>query len=106
MPIQFLGMVRTNNISEIHGAGPTTGEDVIDPPFLREFFRAHDQNNFDRVLIGQHSQAADGDWLPKDDRYRRTDEYLDVVKRTWASDAPFDFEGEFYTVRGAFSTVK
>src|SRR4029079_13963734 len=45
---------------EIHGAGPTTGEDVIDPPFLREFFRAHDQNNFDRVLIGQHSHAPDG----------------------------------------------
>ena len=60
MPIQFLGMVRTNNISEIHGAGPTTGENVIDPPFLRDFFRAHDQNNFDRVLIGQHSHAPDG----------------------------------------------
>ena len=60
MPIQFLGMVRTNNISEIHGAGPTTGENVIDPPFLRDFFRAHDQNNFDRVLIGYHSTAPDG----------------------------------------------
>jgi alkanesulfonate monooxygenase SsuD/methylene tetrahydromethanopterin reductase-like flavin-dependent oxidoreductase (luciferase family) len=49
---------------------------------------------------------ADGDWLPKDDRYRRTDEYLDVVKKVWTSDQPFDFDGEFYKVQGAFSTVK
>src|SRR5438876_1446433 len=51
-------------------------------------------------------QQRDGDFLDHDARYRRTDEYLQVLRRTWASDRPFDFDGEFYQVRGAFSEVK
>jgi len=51
-------------------------------------------------------QQRDGDFLDHDARYRRTDEYLEVLRRTWASDRPFDYEGEFYRVRGAFSEVK
>src|SRR3954453_12352977 len=30
-------------------------------------------------------QARDGDFLDKAARYRRTDEYLDVVRRTWTA---------------------
>ncbi|MCE7796136.1 LLM class flavin-dependent oxidoreductase [Sphingobium sufflavum] len=51
-------------------------------------------------------QQRDGDFLNKDDRYTRTDEYLDVLKRVWSSDTPFDHEGRFYKFKGAFSTVK
>jgi alkanesulfonate monooxygenase len=51
-------------------------------------------------------QRRDGDWLDHDARYRRSAEYLDVVRRVWSSDAPFDYEGEFYRVRNAFSEVK
>src|SRR5215217_7629747 len=40
-------------------------------------------------------QQMDGDWIGHDDRYRRTDEYLEVLKRVWTSDEPFDHEGEF-----------
>ncbi len=48
----------------------------------------------------------DGDWVGHDERYRRTDEYLDIVRRTWTETEPFDYEGEFYHVRKAFSEVK
>lgn len=51
-------------------------------------------------------QQRDGDWLTHDERYRRTDEYLDVVKRAWTSDAPFDHEGAFYRVAGHRSQVR
>jgi len=51
-------------------------------------------------------QQRDGDWLDHDARYRRTDEYLEIVRRVWTSDAPFDHEGEFYQIKGAFSEVK
>jgi alkanesulfonate monooxygenase len=51
-------------------------------------------------------QQRDGDFLDHDARYRRTDEYLEVLRRTWTSERPFDFDGEFYRVRGAFSEVK
>ena len=51
-------------------------------------------------------QQRDGDWLTHDDRYRRTDEYLDVVKRSWTSEAPFDHEGTYYRVAGHRSQVR
>src|ERR1700739_1734797 len=34
-------------------------------------------------------QRRDGDYLTKDERYARTDEYLDVVKLAWTSLQPF-----------------
>ncbi|WP_321817674.1 MULTISPECIES: LLM class flavin-dependent oxidoreductase [unclassified Paraburkholderia] len=51
-------------------------------------------------------QQRDGDWLTHDARYRRTDEYLDLVKRAWTSDAPFDHEGEFYRVAAHRSQLR
>ncbi|MFN6499380.1 MAG: LLM class flavin-dependent oxidoreductase [Nostoc sp. DedQUE01] len=51
-------------------------------------------------------QQRDGDWLDHDNRYRRTDEYLEIVRRVWTSDTPFDYEGEFYRVKDAFSAIK
>jgi alkanesulfonate monooxygenase len=60
------------------------------------------------VITGgsDEEQARDGDFLDKAARYRRTDEYLDVVRRTWTSTEPFDFDGEFYTVKRSFSGVR
>ena len=51
-------------------------------------------------------QQRDGDWLDHDARYRRTDEYLEILRNTWTASEPFDFEGEFYHVRKATSEVK
>ena len=35
-------------------------------------------------------QRRDGDFLDHDARYRRTDEYLDILKRVWTADGPID----------------
>lgn len=51
-------------------------------------------------------QQGDGDFSPKVERYVRAQEYLHLVKKTWASDTPFDFDGAFYKVRGAHSDVR
>ena len=51
-------------------------------------------------------QRQDGDFLTKDERYARTDEYLEVVRKVWTSDKPFDHHGRYYRVERAFSTVK
>ncbi|MDQ1078199.1 LLM class flavin-dependent oxidoreductase [Pseudoroseomonas cervicalis] len=51
-------------------------------------------------------QARDGDWLGKDDRYARTDEYLDVLKAVWSADRPVDHEGVYYRIRGASPEVR
>jgi alkanesulfonate monooxygenase len=51
-------------------------------------------------------QEKEGDFLDKDQRYARTDEYLDIVKKVWTLDQPFDHEGSYYRVRGAFTPIK
>ncbi len=50
--------------------------------------------------------AKDGDHLTKDERYARTDEYLDIVRQEWTSETPFDYEGRYYKVSRAFGDVK
>ena len=51
-------------------------------------------------------QKRDGDYLDHDQRYARTDEYLDVLKRVWTETQPFDHEGQFYRFERGFSEVK
>ncbi|MEA2514068.1 MAG: alkanesulfonate monooxygenase [Thermomicrobiales bacterium] len=168
MPVEFIGMIRTRDASELTGPPQTINDTEIDRDYIRDFARAHEDGGFDRVLIGYYSsgpdgwgiasyaagfterlsfliahrpgfvaptlaarkaitldhltggrialhiitggsdgeQKMDGDWIGHDVRYQRTDEYLDIVKRVWTSDEPFDHEGEFYKVKGAFSAIK
>jgi len=71
-------------------------------------------DHFSRGRIAMHvitggddaDQRRDGDYLQHDQRYERTAEYLDILKRVWASDAPFDHAGPNYRFEGAFSSVK
>src|SRR6201996_8936969 len=51
-------------------------------------------------------QARDGDHSDKPARYRRSGEFLEVVRQEWSSGQPFDHEGEFYKVKDAWSTVR
>lgn len=50
--------------------------------------------------------AQDGDHLTKDERYARTSEYLDIVRKEWTSETPFDYRGTYYRVDGGFGDVK
>ena len=164
MPVEFIGMIATQDQSEIRrSAGP-----VVDRGYVRRFARAHEDAGFDRVLIGYASsqpdgtqvaayaaahterlsflvahrpgfvaptlaartfatldqftdgriavhiitggndaeQRRDGDYLAKDERYDRTDEYLDIVKQTWTSDAPFSYQGRYYQVEDSYAQVR
>lgn len=51
-------------------------------------------------------QRRDGDFLDHDARYERTDEYLEIVRKVWTSELPFDHHGRLYRYEGAFSEVK
>ena len=51
-------------------------------------------------------QLRDGDSCDKAARYRRSDEFLQVVKLAWGSQEPFGYEGEFYRVAGGWSAVR
>lgn len=49
--------------------------------------------------------AGDGDFLSKVEGYRRSAEYVSLFEQELKSVEQFDYEGEFYRVRGARSSV-
>lgn len=87
------------------------------PGFIQPTLMARKIATFDHLTKGRlavhiitgktdEEQHGDGDFSPKVERYRRASEYLELMKLTWANDKPFDFDGEFYKVKGAASDVR
>ncbi|MFT4233865.1 MAG: LLM class flavin-dependent oxidoreductase [Microbacterium sp.] len=61
-----------------------------------------DQLNRGRTIVhlisggSDAEQARQGDYLSKDDRYARTREFLQLLRRAWTEEAPFSHDGEYY----------
>jgi len=51
-------------------------------------------------------QTRDGDFAGHDRRYARTAEFMTLLRRELTAAEPFDYDGEFYQVRGAYSSVR
>jgi len=51
-------------------------------------------------------QRRDGDWIDKDARYARTDEYVGLLKRIWTERGPVDHQGIYYHVAGASTEMR
>jgi alkanesulfonate monooxygenase len=72
------------------------------PTYAAKVFATLDQISDGRlnvhVITGGSTadQAAEGDFLTKDERYARTGEYIRIVKKAWTSREPFSFDGEHY----------
>ena len=41
-------------------------------------------------------QAREGDFLTKEERYGRLEEYIRILKRAWSSPEPFDWDGKYF----------
>ncbi|KAK3321285.1 alkanesulfonate monooxygenase [Cercophora scortea] len=51
-------------------------------------------------------QAREGDFLPKAKRYARMEDYIRILRRAWASPEPFDWDSEFYTIKGFSNRIR
>jgi alkanesulfonate monooxygenase len=51
-------------------------------------------------------QKRDGDFLPHDERYQRSEEYIALLKRLWTEPKPFDHAGTYYRFEQGFAEVK
>jgi alkanesulfonate monooxygenase len=77
----------------------------VAPTLAARFASTLDQFSRGRVALhiitggSDADQARDGDFLPKERRYARTAEYMQILRLAWTSPEPFDFAGEFYTVK-------
>ncbi len=60
------------------------------------------------IIVGNSDadQQREGDFSPKEERYVRATEYLEVMRKVWTSSTPFDFDGNFYRFRDVFSEAK
>lgn len=56
--------------------------------------------------LSDAEQHSEGDFLPKPERYRRAREYLDIMRRVWREERPFDYAGQYYRVEAAFSDIR
>jgi alkanesulfonate monooxygenase len=72
------------------------------PTFAAKTLATLDQISGGRVTVhfitggNDHEQQREGDFLTKDERYSRTQEYMQIVKQAWTSREPFDHEGTHY----------
>lgn len=86
------------------------------PGFVAPTLMARKIATFDQITNGRCAvhivtgksdaeQQGDGDYSTKTERYERAAEYLHLMRKTWTTEKPFDFEGHFYKVNGAASDV-
>jgi alkanesulfonate monooxygenase len=84
----------------------------VAPTLAARTFATLDQFTGGRIAVhvitggSDAEQRADGDYLGKDERYARTDEYLDIVKQTWTSSERFSYHGKYYQVENNVAQVK
>lgn len=82
------------------------------PTFAARQFATLDQLSRGRASINVITGGdggdlqRDGDFVAHDERYARTDEYIDVLKKVWTSDKPFDHQGRHYRIEDNHTLVK
>ena len=84
----------------------------VSPTLAARKFATLDQISGGRIAIhvitggSDTDQRHDGDWTDKETRYRRTDEYVGLLRRIWTETDHFDHEGEFYRTENSYSNVR
>jgi alkanesulfonate monooxygenase len=84
----------------------------VAPTVAARAFATLDQLTEGRIAVhvisggNDAEQRRDGDRLGKDERYARTDEYLEILDRAWRSETPFDYAGRHYAFEDFVSEVR
>ena len=85
---------------------------VIFPTHAARTFATLDQISHGRLAIhiisggSDEEQRREGDYLTKTQRYERSDEYIQLLRRAWESTGPFSHEGPYYKFEGFHTDVR
>lgn len=88
----------TKNLKVIIALRPNT----LYPTVAAKALATLDQLSKGRVVVhfiaggSDAEQAKEGDFLSKDERYARLEEYIKILRRAWQDSTPFDWEGKYY----------
>jgi alkanesulfonate monooxygenase len=84
---------------------------VVHPTLAARTFTTLDHFSRGRVALNivtgssNVEQRREGDYVPHDERYARTDEYLTILRDLWDHEGPRDHEGSYYRFEGATPQV-
>jgi alkanesulfonate monooxygenase len=85
---------------------------LLHPTAAAQALATLDQLSSGRALVhfisggNQAEQARQGDFLSKAERYERTAEYIQIVRRAWTETEPFSHQGRFYQFQDLVSEFK
>jgi alkanesulfonate monooxygenase len=112
MPDGFLVGAHAASVTERLGFLLAHRPGFVAPPVAARKLATLDQLSDGRLAVhvitggSDADQAKDGDWIGHEARYRRTEEYVSLLRRTWTEPSPFDHAGEFYRTRGTYSEIR
>ncbi|CAJ2500660.1 Uu.00g035130.m01.CDS01 [Anthostomella pinea] len=98
----------TKNIKVIIALRPNT----MYPTVAAKQLATLDQLSSGRAVVhfiaggSDADQAAEGDFLGKDERYGRLEEYIKILRRAWESADPFDWDGKYYQFKQFSNKVR
>jgi alkanesulfonate monooxygenase len=81
------------------------------PTFAAKTFATIDQISGGRITVHfitggtDHEQQREGDYLSHDERYGRTRECIQIIKRAWTMREPFGHDGQYYRFADFVSDV-
>jgi alkanesulfonate monooxygenase len=96
----------TKNVKIIIALRPNT----LYPTVAAKALATLDQLSSGRAVVhfiaggSDAEQAKEGDFLTKDQRYGRLEEYIKILRRAWQSAEPFDWDGKYFQFK-QFSNV-
>jgi alkanesulfonate monooxygenase len=111
-PDGFLVGAHAASVTERLGFRLAHRPGFVAPPVAARKLATLDQLSNGRLAVhiisggSDADQAKDGDWTDPETRYRRSAEYIALLRRTWTEPAPFDHAGEFYRTRGTWSEIR
>ena len=87
------------------------------PGFVSPTLAARKAATFDQLSKGRlalhiiagasdHDQRRDSDFMAKAERYERAGEYIEIMRRTWTADQPFDVDTKHFQMKDVRSDVR
>jgi alkanesulfonate monooxygenase len=101
-------LAHTKKIKIIVALRPNT----VYPTVAAKSLATLDQLSGGRVVVhfiaggSDEEQAREGDFLNKEERYERQEEYIRILRLAWTSTEAFDFEGKYYQFKNFRSSVR
>ncbi|TVY91757.1 Alkanesulfonate monooxygenase [Lachnellula willkommii] len=98
----------TKNLKVIIALRPNT----LAPTVAAKALATLDQLSRGRAVVhfiaggSDAEQAKEGDFLNKEERYARLEEYIKILRRAWQSADPFDWDGKYYQLKQFSNQVR